>query len=377
MERLAAFLLRHKAGVLIAAAVLLAVSILLALTVNVSYDLTGYLPDDAPSTRALKALKADGGQGVPNLSVYVPCDSIPEALEYKRQLGQVEGVYSVLWLDDTVDVSGEFTVMAPGIAMVEAARDDKAIFRVADGAKVAFAHVFFKGGLHHLACEVDGGATLALDSCLSFDSEKAAFLMNTRGDPAALRFRIDGGVHYNPVWYEGNADVILAGAWMRILPPKPYGEPYNESCAVVNFGRMRYQDILGVPCVFAGIPKASTENIPPGDYRWIDNRGGELHSLFSRFGGEWGGIPPVYSYDGGKVLIEGGYGYFYPRYTAHQPIVTDGVPADLRLFGMSCGFEVQVWYGGLKFMRRTPSGTLEPIPGAKVRGNVPRVPVGK
>ena len=281
-------------------------------------------------------------------------------------------------LDDTVDVSGSFTVTAPGIAMVEAARDDMSIFRVADGSRVAFAHVFFKGGLHHLACEVDGGATVVLDSCLSFDAEKAAFLMKTRGDPGALRFRIDGGVHYNPVWYEGNANAILAGAWMRILPPKPYGEPYNESCSVVNFGRMRYQDILGVPCVFAGLPKISTERekaIAPGDYRWIDNRGGELHSLFSRFGGEWGGIPPVYSYDGGKVLIEGSYGYFYPRYTAHQPIITDGVPADLRLFGMSCGFEVQIWYGGLKFMRRTPSGELEPIPDAKVRGNVPRIPV--
>ena len=25
------------------------------------------------------------------------------------------------------------------------------------------------------------------------------------------------------------------------------------------------------------------------------------------------GMPPVYSYGGGKVLIDGGYGYFYPR----------------------------------------------------------------
>ncbi len=39
-------------------------------------------------------------------------------------------------------------------------------------------------------------------------------------------------------------------------------------------------------------------------------------------------------------------------------------------FSCGCGRDD----AGLKFMRRTPSGALEPIPGAKVRGNVPRVP---
>ena len=73
------------------------------------------------------------------------------------------------------------------------------------------------------------------------------------------------------------------------------------------------------------------------------------------------------------MLIEGSNAYFYPRYTAHQPIVTDGVPADLQIFGVSCGFEVLAWHGGLAFLRRTPKGALEPIPNAKVRGNVPRV----
>ena len=104
MEKLAGFLLRHKAGVLIAAVALVLVSGAMALLVNVSYDLTSYLPDDAPSTRALEALADSSGQGVPNLSVYVPCSSIPEALDCKARLRAVDGVYSVLWLDDTVDV---------------------------------------------------------------------------------------------------------------------------------------------------------------------------------------------------------------------------------------------------------------------------------
>ena len=274
-------------------------------------------------------------------------------------------------LKETVEASGSFAVTAAGVARIEAEDDGMTLCRVADGAAVAFSHIFFEGGAHHVVCEAEAGATVVVDSCMSFDASGAAFQMTARGNPNDLRFLLNGGVHYHPLWYSGNARATLSGAWFRSLPPTAETN-FTEAVSVVNRGRMRYQDILGVPCVFARIPKGAAA--APGDYRWIDNCGGELHALFSRFGGEWGGIPPVYDYSGGKVLIEGSYAYFYPRYTAHQPIVTDGVPADLRLFGMSCGFEVQSWYGGLTFLRRTPTGTLEPIPGSRVRGNVPRIP---
>ena len=105
MERIASFLLRHKAGTLVTGIVLSAVCALLMLTVRVNYDLTGYLPDAAPSTRALAVLSESYASGVPNLNVFVPCDSIPEALEYKAAFGELDCVLSVLWLDDTLDVT--------------------------------------------------------------------------------------------------------------------------------------------------------------------------------------------------------------------------------------------------------------------------------
>ena len=274
-------------------------------------------------------------------------------------------------LAETVELSGDFSVTAAGVARIETKDDGLTLFKVADGASARFSHIFFEGGAHHVACLAMTGATVAVDSCLSFDAAKAAFQMATRGNPDDLRFLLNGGVHYHPLWYAGNARATLSGAWFRSLPPDPTTN-FTESVALVNYGKMRYQDILGVPCVFARFPKGAV-TASSGDYRWIDNRGGELHALFTRFGGEWGGIPPVYDYKGGKVLIEGSNAYFYPRYTAHQPIVTDGVPADLQIFGVSCGFEVLAWHGGLAFLRRTPKGALEPIPNAKVRGNVPRV----
>ena len=113
MEKLAGFLLGHKARVLSAALVLALVCGVLSLAVNVSYDLTSYLPDQAPSTRALEALAESSGQGVPNLSVYVPCASVPQALDYKARLQAAEGVYSVLWLDDTVDLRQPLELLDP------------------------------------------------------------------------------------------------------------------------------------------------------------------------------------------------------------------------------------------------------------------------
>lgn len=40
-----------------------------------------------------------------NLRLLLKDVSIPEALEYKRQIAQVEGVKDVTWLDDSVDVT--------------------------------------------------------------------------------------------------------------------------------------------------------------------------------------------------------------------------------------------------------------------------------
>lgn len=276
-------------------------------------------------------------------------------------------------LRETIEVANRVDVTSPGVAMVETEDDELTLFRIADGAVVSFSNIHFEQGGTHVSCQVEKGATVAIDRCRSFDAKNVAFRMETRGEPDGLRVLVNGGVHYAPVWYVGNAQVTLSDAWLRILPPVPHTECFTESRAIVNRGRMRLQDILGVPCVFAGHPMDSFgKDIPNGDYRWIDNCGGVLHSLFVRYGGEWGGIPPVYNYDGGKVLIEGNVAYFYPRHTAHQMIVNHGKPSDLQAYGVSCGFEMLTWHGGLKFLQRQADGSFEPISNARVHGNIPR-----
>jgi hypothetical protein len=54
--------------------------------VRINYNLTDYLPDEAESTRALRVLDQTFAEGIPNLNVYLPDVSIPEALEFKAKI---------------------------------------------------------------------------------------------------------------------------------------------------------------------------------------------------------------------------------------------------------------------------------------------------
>ena len=53
MRKFSSVVIRHRRGILIAALIVCAISVFLTQAVAVNYDLAGYLPKDAPSTRAL------------------------------------------------------------------------------------------------------------------------------------------------------------------------------------------------------------------------------------------------------------------------------------------------------------------------------------
>jgi len=61
-----------------------------------------YLPKDANSTQAIKILENEFDDGLPNLSVMVKDVSLQEGLDYKEKLEQIEGITSVMWLDDII-----------------------------------------------------------------------------------------------------------------------------------------------------------------------------------------------------------------------------------------------------------------------------------
>ena len=73
--------------------------------VAVNYDMNDYLPEDAASTKSLDVMEEEFDGGIPNARVMIKNVTIPEALEYKDKISQVEGVTDVTWLDDSVDVT--------------------------------------------------------------------------------------------------------------------------------------------------------------------------------------------------------------------------------------------------------------------------------
>ncbi len=104
MERYAAFLLKYKKTVLFFFFAASAVCVLLAGMTGVNYNFADYLPESAPSTKALRVMEEEYSQAVPNMRVMVQDVAIPEALEIKRSLAAVEGVEAVSWLDDVVEL---------------------------------------------------------------------------------------------------------------------------------------------------------------------------------------------------------------------------------------------------------------------------------
>lgn len=73
--------------------------------VVVNYDINDYLPEKAHSSVSLDIMAEEFSGGIPNARVMVRDVSIPEALDYKALLQEVDGVMDVTWLDDVVDIT--------------------------------------------------------------------------------------------------------------------------------------------------------------------------------------------------------------------------------------------------------------------------------
>jgi predicted RND superfamily exporter protein len=104
MQSISTFILRHKKAVVVFFAVVAAVCGLLSLGVSVNYNVTDYLPEHAPSTKALSVLDDEFDDAVPNARVMLKGVTIQEALDFKARLKAVDGVSGVLWLDDVLDL---------------------------------------------------------------------------------------------------------------------------------------------------------------------------------------------------------------------------------------------------------------------------------
>ena len=99
------FIVKKRIAVLIIFAVLFLASFVAKNLVSVNYEINDYLPRNSHSTASIGVLTDEFGGGIPNARVMVKNVTIPEALEYKQRLSEVEGVIAITWLDDSVDIT--------------------------------------------------------------------------------------------------------------------------------------------------------------------------------------------------------------------------------------------------------------------------------
>lgn len=105
MEKFYKSVVRHRKIIVVLFFVCFVVCLFLQNMVSVNYDMNDYLPQDAKSTVALDVMQEEFEGGIPNARVMIRDVTIPEALDYKEKIENVEGVTEVTWLDDSVDIT--------------------------------------------------------------------------------------------------------------------------------------------------------------------------------------------------------------------------------------------------------------------------------
>ncbi len=129
MKRFYSGVVQRRNVVLAAFVVLTALCFFLEKLVVVNYDINDYLPEGSHSTVSLEIMEQEFSGGIPNTRVMIHNVTIPQALEYKQLLREVEGVTAVTWLDDSVDIT--VPLAALDSAVVESHyKDGTALFSV-------------------------------------------------------------------------------------------------------------------------------------------------------------------------------------------------------------------------------------------------------
>ncbi len=103
MDKAVSWLIKHRKIVYLIFLALIAVSLFFMPRVTINYDLAHYLPKESRTKLAINTLEREFGY--PGMAEVMIADiTIPEALEAKDKILTVQGVKSVLWLDDLADV---------------------------------------------------------------------------------------------------------------------------------------------------------------------------------------------------------------------------------------------------------------------------------
>ncbi|MBP1947459.1 putative RND superfamily exporter protein [Virgibacillus litoralis] len=105
------------------------ISTIAQFAVSVNYNMVDYLPDDAPSIVAMDLMEKEFDEPIANARVMVRDVSITEASAYKDKLAAIDGVTSVTWLDDVMDIKTPIE-MANQDTVESYYQDESALFSI-------------------------------------------------------------------------------------------------------------------------------------------------------------------------------------------------------------------------------------------------------
>ena len=123
MTKITDILLKHKKTVILVFLAATVVGALLWPGVEVNFNLSEYLPKDAPSTVALNVLLDQFKSNIPDLRLYVPDITVTGAAELEKELEEADCVDEVLWLGDVINIKEPLEMADAGLsAMVHGRR---------------------------------------------------------------------------------------------------------------------------------------------------------------------------------------------------------------------------------------------------------------
>ncbi|MCQ2390971.1 MAG: glycoside hydrolase family 55 protein [Kiritimatiellae bacterium] len=266
-------------------------------------------------------------------------------------------------------------VTCPGRAALDMADGDGVFFRVAadEAPDAAFERILFVEGGSVLVSESTKGRVRFLDC--AFYGQKAPALLASASTANAFTLDVTGGQAYAPYLYRGNAEVTFDAFWYQELTERPKGEFRAAYAAIVNEvgGRLTLREMLGVPCYFVNMSKSeaySQVHLPAqnGEIRWIDNHG-TLLSLNTRYGGEWGGLTPIYHFGSANTFIEGGVMELNGGLmrSGRAIVVADSATPNVTV----CRGVAGTWRSPVQVVRKTATGEYEVLANVRVGGCAP------
>lgn len=111
MESFYSKIVNHKKLIISIFTISTIICLICSKQVKVDYDMNNYLPADVASTSALEVMYEEYGTAIPNARIMVCNLSLSDAQKMKEKLSDIDGVDSVTWLDDVVDINTPLDVL--------------------------------------------------------------------------------------------------------------------------------------------------------------------------------------------------------------------------------------------------------------------------